>query len=1242
MTTQDLSRAAFDARKHYSSVRMQQGRVLVDDDWNEAETIAEERDRRATAEIVGPVGSPNDGFKIVNPTTAQGRYDFEISAGSFYLGGHRLELEAAQHYLLQTDFLAVSGEEPTIAADDRWDLVYLETYQQTVSAVEDSELFEVALGGPDSATRVRTMSRVHVLANTPGRDCHDAWEALRADWAVTHRGQINEQHELVRDAALTVTYEPGTDANDLCAPVVQGGYLGAENQAIRVQLVDGTHFTWGFDNASPLYRVLVTAGDTVTLLTEPRDQAHWPLSGDTVEILPWAAVLPNGEKIAERRGHLSLVDSSYDPASNELTLADPLPPGFDEEWRDRADESELEAGGAFYYMRVWQRGSARGGEAAVLFTPGTAKELGHTGIEVTLDGSDLVAGDYWIIAARPATPKRVVPWALEEGRTPHGIRVFVAPLALIRWGRDPDDGIDIVPLEVHDCRERFRPLTRLQGCCTYRVGDGVHSHGDYLSIQQAIQNLPSSGGEICMLPGEYEEQVVIEKRAAITIKGCGGRSILRAPANTTGAVLTIRDSQSITIQSLRVEAPRQLAVFLEGTVAVGDGFEPLQRITLRNLDLLARDEGAVYGRNGREVALLDSRIQAEALPQPLSGTSDIGKWPAVFLGGEELRIEGNVILCDEGDTALETATGGIQIAGGSERVRIVGNHIRQGNGNGITLGEIAYVPASALEKYGTDYGILVAGFVYVAWGVTLGLGEAGCVEIGDDPPPPAGIETDDPLRPISTGDLRDVEIAGNEIERMGSNGIGVAHLFDLYRDQLMIAVDRLTILDNTIRGCIRLEQAMRSEGGNDHVGFAGIALADGEYIRIERNVIDRNGTTPLDPVCGIFVVRCEGIVVDHNRILENGSRGAANATPKPGNRGGIVILNARPRTMTLLLEREGEATRQDGVPAVRVHDNIVVTPIGEALAVRGVGPISVQSNHFTSRGTVLRDLYSLMDAAVGYAGYNYGMMASEGTFSVGYESRRTVRRSVSSRRPSRTEDIEVTTVGTSGVSDAGGMTTGVGIGGFGSLLDVARGAVVTILNQGVSWESRLTQGKMRTTGLTSHWYEESVSGGLPDWQVVGDPEESPETVEGFGGFEIKERLLANGNILFNDNQVVFDVADAGFTLGAASVMLVSKDDVAVVGNQCSCVLTDDYVLFDGFFAGWSVRVVGNRFQETLRRTTRSAGTYARMMNCTNDNQGTHCFWVLGPAALRVSSGNRSLVEWMGQGVCGDQDDSFDA
>ena len=52
----DFTRSTFRSEKHYSSVRMQQGRVQLDADWNEQGDIAAHRDEVATLDVIGESG----------------------------------------------------------------------------------------------------------------------------------------------------------------------------------------------------------------------------------------------------------------------------------------------------------------------------------------------------------------------------------------------------------------------------------------------------------------------------------------------------------------------------------------------------------------------------------------------------------------------------------------------------------------------------------------------------------------------------------------------------------------------------------------------------------------------------------------------------------------------------------------------------------------------------------------------------------------------------------------------------------------------------------------------------------------------------------------------------------------------------------------------------------------------------------------------------------------------------------
>jgi photosystem II stability/assembly factor-like uncharacterized protein len=57
----DYSRLRFRPRDHYSSVRLQQGRVQLDADWNELVDIQAHRDQETTIDVVGRSGVPLDG-----------------------------------------------------------------------------------------------------------------------------------------------------------------------------------------------------------------------------------------------------------------------------------------------------------------------------------------------------------------------------------------------------------------------------------------------------------------------------------------------------------------------------------------------------------------------------------------------------------------------------------------------------------------------------------------------------------------------------------------------------------------------------------------------------------------------------------------------------------------------------------------------------------------------------------------------------------------------------------------------------------------------------------------------------------------------------------------------------------------------------------------------------------------------------------------------------------------------------
>jgi hypothetical protein len=526
MSTIDLSRDATDFRKHYAGVWMQQGRVLTDDDFNEAAALAAEDMRRTRLDSIGPYGSPDQGFQVTGAHVDGGHPQFNLSAGNLYLGGLHLELLGDEGFALQKNWLNFNADSdaPLLANTGlkRIDLVWIEAWQQPVTAVEDRELFEVALGGPDTSTRMRTMHRVHLLADVGTKVCDQAWTKALGQWSAL--GTLRDDMELASPARLKVTFTAPSDPGTLCTPGTTGDYLGAENQAIRVQTIDATHYTWGFDNAAPLYRALLKmeggARIKLVLLTPPKDAQHWPLQGQVVELLPWSAALANGERVAELAGHLSHVATSYDPDTQSFTLATAPAATFNETWKTRSDQASFYTPHVingddveqFVYVRVWNRGDDVASPAAIPLGNGT---LGQTGLSVQFLGGAPQPGDHWIIAARPAAPDVITPWTLQKstGAEPRGTRTYLAPLALIDWS--PNTGPAI-----YDCRPPFQPLTRLRCCRELVVKPGP-------GWQRVFDQIPTHGDAvICFPPGHYpvDARITVANKGRLRLRGAGAAS----------------------------------------------------------------------------------------------------------------------------------------------------------------------------------------------------------------------------------------------------------------------------------------------------------------------------------------------------------------------------------------------------------------------------------------------------------------------------------------------------------------------------------------------------------------------------------------------------------------------------------------------------------------------------------------------------------------------------------------------
>jgi hypothetical protein len=164
----DFTRDTFDRAKHFSSVRMQQGRVQLDADWNEQEAILHHYLRTLTADLIGAHAGPAGGECgfLITP----GREDMIISAGRYYVDGILCENERDCPYSNQPDYAPLEQEAYAVlkksVAGTKW-LAYLDVWERHVSYIEDDRIREVALGGPDTATRAKVVWQVKTIAIQP-------------------------------------------------------------------------------------------------------------------------------------------------------------------------------------------------------------------------------------------------------------------------------------------------------------------------------------------------------------------------------------------------------------------------------------------------------------------------------------------------------------------------------------------------------------------------------------------------------------------------------------------------------------------------------------------------------------------------------------------------------------------------------------------------------------------------------------------------------------------------------------------------------------------------------------------------------------------------------------------------------------------------------------------------------------------------------------------------------------------
>jgi hypothetical protein len=452
-----------------------------------------------------------------------------------------LVVERIASYLIQPDWYAPDFATfappalPKLASDGVF-LAYLDVWRRHVTALEDAHLREVALGGPDTATRAKTVWQVKLAAIAQGApvDCTTPLPTEPSTGRLSARAR-----------------QPAS-GDSPCVITPTARYRSLENQLYRVEIhdpgaVNTATFKFSRDNGMVLTSWLDSSGADLTVGSLGKDKVLGFAPGQ------WIELLDDTIDEAGTPGTLAKI-ANVDPATNTITIdtttvyptPSPLTRGYD------ITKYPLNP-----RIRRWDYVSATA-TLSVTRPAGDGFLDLEQGVQVRFEDGYYATGDHWLIPARTITAD--VEWPRNEVGTPlprhrSGIAHAYARLGIVTISGGLITGVT-------DCRAQFPPLTGLpagggQGCC---CGVSISPKDDpQTAINNAITQAAAhkiTGLTIEFAAGSFTLAQPIEIAAQngghLVVKGCGSATKLVAPDYES--VLRIVGWDSVTISDLYAEA----------------------------------------------------------------------------------------------------------------------------------------------------------------------------------------------------------------------------------------------------------------------------------------------------------------------------------------------------------------------------------------------------------------------------------------------------------------------------------------------------------------------------------------------------------------------------------------------------------------------------------------------------------------------------------------------------------------
>ncbi len=1261
----DFTRQTFNRKKHFSEVLFQQGRVQLDADLNEQQDILRDSVRTEARDVIGWAGVPKygGGFKI--GVTDQGE-DLTISPGRIYVDGLLCVAETASvgvsslgkqsltvdrwpgklvgkrnWFELRTDEGLVWTRraakleeakrivhlERELKASDLAKvpdpasltlrllpsymhqpdlhevaeiadlqngtyLVYLDVWERLITPLDDPDIREKGLGGPDTAARAKVIWQVKLEKAAD----HAVCSQFGPDW---------KPKDAVTDGKLNVRTAPVPDIKDPCLLPGQAGYRGLENQLYRVEIhqggkigADKITFKWSRDNGSVITGVNDINGSTLTVSGLGPDDVHGFSDNQ------WVEIVDDANELSQSSGPLVQIKTA-DRTTDTIILkptSETLPSHIDK--------------ALHYKLRRWDCEGPCPAEIPATNDGWIALE---NSVEIKFSaGKTYRRGDYWLIPARTAVGCETgsLEWPQDaDGLTipqrPHGIEHHYAPLALIKV---EDHKFQAPPLS--DCRNPFPPLIEVgEGkspakgglCCTFLVGDGISTHGDFDDIEEALSHLPQGGGQLCLLPGDHQVNAVIRQKQNITITGCGLRTKVSPRVSDPKApVFAVVSSSHILFSNLCIASYEGTAIVLEGNET-----GRLQEVQVENCHILGYS-AALHIQEGDQVEIRDNQIRVldrrgggvaiyMAASNSVIERNDIvlsrsyRESPEVEIPGTKKHFDphddcaefeplyrtrtSHAALTDSifaKNQAIETETiayvpftararGGIQIAAGSERIRIRENLIQGGIGNGITLGgwnplqmaeEEKPADTARPEKVFDHSG----GLFY------------GTVQKGDSTLAGAIIR-------MTSQDTRETFTSVTDNE-------GAFRIANLAAGQYSITM---------LSPGLRVAEVSKDQRSREH----SILIEETEVVE--------------DQDISKMLAFLREILIEDNRIFQMGLSGIGTS--------GVTNVESRATTRKVFLERRNSLLR-----ILELYGNPILN-------------LTIARNQVAGcLNTGLTEELRAQLAGKGLGGISVGICEDLSITENRIEHNGLTPLPVSAIFVGYGEHIEI---GLNRIQQNGAMPAGF----QGDILQGIRGGIFILLGSCL-FDPEATENKQYSTSLGQYAvriHGNTVSqpigralalGALGPVAVQDNYFDShaclPGLINQLGGAVCIVNLgrsrrgayLPGGGVLFSDNQSQVGIFHSSWL----PHLVFSLDDVNFESNQLRSSQRAAAGAVNAFVWSATARVGRNRFQEPQLQRAVSLISRAREMNTTTDNQGDHCVFAFchDPAKL-IPTNNQTLA-----------------